>query len=200
MRIFGIFGGDGKRRCRRPSGPDIDAHYCGIDIKKIDRHAPIRQELDVEIVKMAIKMIKEDEGLRRVIVRAKAFELMNMKDPDLEPKAPRPDPPDDLIAKYEKAQRIRDLVKAGKPSFWEELLDTIKEPGVLSALLNGLTNIIAKQPGGPAPWVPPPAQELSPPAEPGKVVIAEPAGGGEPAPPGLAAPAQEPPNQPGPSP
>jgi hypothetical protein len=91
-------------------------HELGIDINKIDRHAQLKREVDAKVTELAIKKIEEDPKLLNRFVRAKAFEIMNMKDPDLEPK---PDPVDELIKQAEKVEEFKKAMGYRKPAPWE---------------------------------------------------------------------------------
>lgn len=85
-------------------------------------------------------------------MRAKAFEIMNMKDPELEPKPPpqpRPDPVDEAIKNYEKMEQLKEIMGVGKRSFWDGLADAIGGPVGFAAILNMITTFIAKQQGNP---------------------------------------------------
>jgi len=132
----------------------IIAHEFGIDINKIDRLANKKQELDVKVVEWAIKEIEDNTDLRQVIVRAKAFEIMNMKDPDLEPKPPpppKPDPIEEMIKDNEKIEKLKEQMGLGKRSIVDQALDVIGNPAILSLLLVLAKIIFAKQPDNKTP-------------------------------------------------
>jgi hypothetical protein len=132
----------------------IIAHEFGIDINKIDRLANKKQELEVKVVEWAIKEIEDNADLRQVIVRAKAFEIMNMKDPDLEPKPPPPpwpDPVEEMIKRYEKVEKLKEVMGVGKRSFGDQVLEVIGNPAIVSLILVFLGTIFAKQPDGTTP-------------------------------------------------
>jgi hypothetical protein len=115
----------------------------GIAINAIDRLADKKQELELEIMDLAIKEIKENKELRDVIVRAKAFEIMNMKDPELEPKpppTPKPDPFDDIIAKAKKEKELKEVLGIKEPSFWGELAGN---PLILPAIIGIFGAVLA---------------------------------------------------------
>jgi hypothetical protein len=78
-----------------------------------------------------------------------AFEIMNMKDPDLEPKPPpppRPDPIEKMIKDNENIEKLKEQMSLGKRSTVDQALDVIFNPAILSLLLVLAKIIFAKQP------------------------------------------------------
>ena len=100
----------------------VIAKFTGVDPARVDRQITFKQEIESVLIKESIKKIKDDEKLREVLVRAEIFKIMEMEDPELKPKSPKPHPLDEMINNMKKYKELKALV-VPKKSIWEDLLE-----------------------------------------------------------------------------
>lgn len=105
----------------------VIARYTDVDPAKVNRHASYKQQIEEFLLKKGLVEIQNDPELRRVLVRAELFKIMEMEDPELKPKPPKPDPLDAMISKVKKYQELKDLGKS--KTTWEDVVKELLEFG-----------------------------------------------------------------------
>lgn len=124
----------------------VIAKFTGVDPAKVDRQASFRQEIQTLLIKKGLEEINNNEKLRRTLVRAELFKIMDMKDPELEPKPAQPDPLEVMIAKMKKHQELKDLV-APKTSLLEDLVRSFTSPEVMKEVFKFAAGLVNKGEG-----------------------------------------------------